>query len=444
MAEFGVLSILRHLKFILDFLEVDQDGRRNNHYVNNLVGLGIGAVEIARSELGCALLDFAFEELKREILTQFSEDGTNYEGSIPYQRFATESIVVTAILLERNGRKMPGECRDRLKQMVRFIDYYTKPNGLAPQVGDNDNGRILVLHDYAGQEYRDHRHILAVGAAWLGMDGLLSDISGQSADAIWLLGTNPIESIGLKKPSLAAGLYNSNGYALAKTENSSLLLRCGIINLMSGGGHNHCDQLSFEFHDRGQDVIVDPGALIYSADSALRNRYRSTWAHNTLQLADLEQQEFSFLDLFAMRDLAAAKVDVWEIEETCVRYRGHHNAYSTAGWKVSREVIYEGSEGAIYVCDSVQSLGPSQEQELCGRLHFAANIELRQTAPAVFLLHAGTLDWVLQFGGALLVGQTEGIVSPGYGIFLPASVLEYRFTTAVDQEVSFSLTRVKK
>jgi len=30
MAEFGVLSILRHLKFILDFLEVDQDGRRNN------------------------------------------------------------------------------------------------------------------------------------------------------------------------------------------------------------------------------------------------------------------------------------------------------------------------------------------------------------------------------------------------------------------------------
>ena len=106
-AEFGVLSILRHLKFILDFLEVDQDGRRNNHYVNNLVGLGIGAVEIANSELGSSLLDFAFEELKREILTQFSEDGTNYEGSIPYQRFATESIVVTAILLERNGRQMP-------------------------------------------------------------------------------------------------------------------------------------------------------------------------------------------------------------------------------------------------------------------------------------------------------------------------------------------------
>ena len=325
--------------------------------------------------------------------------------------------------------------------MVRFIDYYTKPNGLAPQVGDNDNGRILVLHDYAGQEYRDHRHILAVGAAWLGMDGLMSNISGQGVDAIWLLGTNPTKSIELKKPSLAAGLYNSNGYALAKTDNSSLLLRCGIINHMSGGGHNHCDQLSFEFQDRGQDVIVDPGALIYSADSALRNRYRSTWAHNTLQLAGLEQQEFTPRELFAMQDQAAAKIDAWEIEGTRVRFRGHHTGYSAAGWKVSREVLYEGSQGAIYVCDSVRSVGPIQMREFCGRLHFAAKVELKQTAAATFLLRAGTLDWVLQFGEALLVEQTEGLVSPGYGIFLPASVLEYRFTAAVDRDASFSLTR---
>ena len=49
--------------------------------------------------------------------------------------------------------------------MLGFIDTYTKPNGLAPQIGDNDNGRILVLHNYVGQEYRDHRHILAGGAA---------------------------------------------------------------------------------------------------------------------------------------------------------------------------------------------------------------------------------------------------------------------------------------
>ena len=243
---------------------------------------------------------------------------------------------------------------------------------------------------------------------------------------------------------LEAGLLeNSNGYALAKTDNSSLLLRCGMINPMSGGGHNHCDQLSFEFHDRGQDVIVDPGALIYSADSALRNQYRSTWAHNTLQLADLEQQLFSPRDLFAMQDQAAAKIDVWEIEGTCIRFRGHHTAYSAAGWKVSREVLYKGSEGAIYVCDSVQSLGPVRMREFCGRLHFAANIELKQTAPGVFFLRAGTLDWVLQFGEALLVEQTEGLVSPGYGIFLPASVLEYRFTAADDRDASFSLTRAK-
>jgi len=175
--------------------------------VNNLVGLGIERLKSRVANLVVHYWILLSRNSSGRSLPSF-RGRDNYEGSIPYQRFATESIVVTAILLERNGRKMPGECRDRLKQMVRFIDYYTKPNGLAPQVGDNDNGRILVLHDYAGQEYRDHRHILPLcGVAWHGW--LLSDISGQSADAIWLLGTNPIESIGLKKPSLAQGFITA-------------------------------------------------------------------------------------------------------------------------------------------------------------------------------------------------------------------------------------------
>jgi hypothetical protein len=440
LGEFGVLSILRHLKFILDFFEVDQDGRRNNHYVNNLVGLGFGAVEIAHSPMGSELLDFAFEEMKREILTQFSEDGTNYEGTIPYQRFATESVIVTAIVMERNDLRMPPECRAELTRMLRFIDSYTKPNGLAPQVGDNDNGRILVLHDYAAQEYRDHRHILAVGAAWLGGDGLTSDLCRQGADAIWL--TGQVSPAAVLKPSVVAGLYNCNGYALAKTEDCSLLLRCGRINAMSGGGHNHCDQLSFEFHDRAQDVIVDPGALIYSADSALRNRYRSTWAHNTLQLDDLEQQDFAARDLFAMQDRAAAAVDAWEVEGARVLFRGHHTAYSAAGWKVSRELRCDLSAGTLDVCDTIGLIAPAgQGKEFCGRLHLAAGVDVEQTAPAVFQLRAGSRRWNLRFAEGLAVGKVEGLVSPGYGVYLPAAVLEYRFAPAPGRTATFSLER---
>ena len=252
------------------------------------------------------------KELSGELLKEFSADGTNFEGSIPYHRFATESALVTAILLDRNGRSLSDDAREQCRRMLHFIDAYTKPNGLAPQVGDNDNGRILVLHDYAGQEYRDHRHILAVGSVWLGLDAPDVDLSAQSPRHPLALGTSHTAS-GRPGPAIVSGNFPSNGFALIKSDETYLLVGCGRINPMSGGGHNHCDQLSFEFHDAGHDLIIDPGAAIYGADPDTRNEFRSTAAHNTLQLGDLEQQEFSPLDLFAMTDRAEAQVEAWEV-----------------------------------------------------------------------------------------------------------------------------------
>ena len=441
MGETGVISILRHIKFILDFLEVDQDGRRNNHYVNDLVGLGFGAVEIAHSDLGRSLLDFVFDELKRELTVQFSEDGTNFEGTIPYHRFAAESVILTLMLLERNGRPVPAESRAQIERILRFIDFYSKPNGLAPQFGDNDNGRILVLHDYDAQEYRDHRHILAVGGAWLGIDGLAGDLSGQGADAVWLTGREAPSR--RESPPFLAGLYSANGYALARSGESSFLMRCGRINPMSGGGHNHCDQLSLEFHDRGQDLIVDPGATVYSADSALRNYYRSTAAHNVVQLDHLEQQDFNPRDLFSMQDRAAAVLDSWEVVDAMAHFRGRHSAYAAAGWIVCRECHCSLCEGSLSVCDTLEgTAGAGDGQEFCGRLHLAADIKVEQSSPSIFLLTGSNLRWTIRFSGGLRVGQVPGSVSPGYGVSLPAVILEYRFTPAQALSASFFLERI--
>ena len=442
LGDVAVLSILRHIKFILDFLEVDEDGRRNNHYLNNLVGLGFGAAEVARSEFGCDLLDFVSTELNRELVTQFSPDGTNYEGTIPYQRFATETAILTAILLERNGRELLPEPRARLERSVRFIDSYTKPNGLAPQYGDNDNGRILVLHDYDGQEYRDHRHIVAVGAAWLQLEDLTADLSAEAADTVWLLGSKPPATTLLHGTAFLSGLYNNNGYALAKMAQSSFLIRCGRINPMSGGGHNHCDQLSFEFHDRGQDLVIDPGALIYSADSALRNQFRSTAAHNVLQLDGLEQQDFNLRDLFAMQDRAAAAFDSWEVADGRVLFRGRHFAYRAAGWDVGREIRCDLEHGKLSVCDFVERVAGVQDAgQFCGRLHLAAGIGVEQTEPGIFLLHAGSLRWTISFDSSLQLRRCDGQVSPSYGVSVPAVILEYRFSSAESMPVRFSIER---
>jgi hypothetical protein len=96
---------------------------------------------------------------------------------------------------------------------------------------------------------------------------------------------------------------------------------------MSGGGHNHCDQLSFELHDLGCDLVIDPGAMVYSADAGQRNAYRSTVAHNVVQLDEREQQGFEPRDLFAMQDRAQASVDLWAARGDEIVFRGHHGGY---------------------------------------------------------------------------------------------------------------------
>ena len=78
--------------------------------------------------------------------------------------------------------------------------------------------------------------------------------------------------------------------------------------------------------------------MMYGADPAARNEFRSTAAHNTLQLDRLEQQEFDPRDLFAMHKRARAEVGLWQVVGTDVSLRGSHVGYASAGWRVVREI----------------------------------------------------------------------------------------------------------
>ena len=55
---------------------------------------------------------------------------------------------------------IPDWYRERLDLMLSFVRDYTRPDGLAPQIGDSDDGRFLPLGDY-GADPRDHRHLFA-------------------------------------------------------------------------------------------------------------------------------------------------------------------------------------------------------------------------------------------------------------------------------------------
>ncbi|MST34736.1 hypothetical protein GHK86_18660, partial [Acidimicrobiaceae bacterium USS-CC1] len=58
---------------------------------------------------------------------------------------------------------------------------------------------------------------------------------------------------------------------------------------LSIAAHAHADALAVEVRHGGVDVLADPGTYCYHGEPAWRAYFRSTLAHNTLELGGTDQ-----------------------------------------------------------------------------------------------------------------------------------------------------------
>ena len=81
-----------------------------------------------------------------------------------------------------------------------------------------------------------------------------------------------------------------SGYYKFQTPEYELIADAGDIGPDYQPGHAHCDTLSFEMHINGQPFLVNTGISTYEKNE-WRHYERSTAAHNTVQINDMEQSE---------------------------------------------------------------------------------------------------------------------------------------------------------
>ncbi|UDW03304.1 heparinase II/III family protein [Bacillus cereus] len=100
------------------------------------------------------------------------------------------------------------------------------------------------------------------------------------------------------KSNLVEGLkkiaYPDFGMYIFKSQDFYLAIRCGKLGTNGKGSHDHNDQLSIELVIDGEDIIKDPGTYLYTPIPEKRNLFRSTKAHFTIQLGDIEQNNFYY------------------------------------------------------------------------------------------------------------------------------------------------------
>ncbi len=378
-------SLLAHGRHVRYNLERGADGITSNHYLADLVGLvGLGFACPVFHEAQ-AWREFSLAETFREIERQVHTDGGDYESSIPYHRLVAEMFLAIAILCRRNGVALPEPFSQRLQRMLDFTLAYTKPNGLAPQVGDADDGRLHILADYPGWDRRDHRHLLATGGAFFGRTDWVCAAGPHTEESLWLLGDPCGITVPRVAPTVGTQAFPASGLYLMRAGDLYLLITCGAVGTRGLGNHKHNDVLSFEFQVGGQDVIVDPGSYLYTPEPAWRNRFRSTAVHNTVMVDGAEQNRFGEGGLFWLHPDATPRCLVWESTAETDRFVGDHDGYARLSQPVihRREFRLDKQARRIDLGDSLVG----------GGMHALVwNFTL---APGVAVHQAGELQWLL-------------------------------------------------
>ena len=145
-----VRSIYEHGRHIFAHLGLDRR-LRTNHYLADLTGLLFVSAYLEGPPEVKLWRRIASREFIREMRTQFDSEGTNFEGSTCYHGLSTEMAVYGSAILWRlvqEGRsavQWPRWLSQLLALTVDFTRRIIKPNGLVPQFGDNDSGRLVKL-----------------------------------------------------------------------------------------------------------------------------------------------------------------------------------------------------------------------------------------------------------------------------------------------------------
>lgn len=270
--------------------------------------------------------------LVAEIEKQVLPDGVYFEQSLWYQRYTVDFYLHFVILRALCGPSYADaaarKVEHRLQSAFDWMMAATQPDGSTPLIGDDDGGRMLPLTTARPDDLRGS---LAVSAIVFDR-GDHKHVSGRvSEEVFWLTGPEGIGSyrrLAASEPKVASAQFPDGGYSVMRdgwTEaDNFMIVDAGELGGLSGG-HGHADALSIVASLDGRPLLVDSGTYTYHESQELRNYFRSTSAHNTLEIDGVSSSEPG--DAFRWRTRAKARIERWIGTERFDFFEGSHDGY---------------------------------------------------------------------------------------------------------------------
>ena len=233
-------SIHEQYVYLSRHLEKDILG---NHYFENLKTLVLCALFFGDSDALSAYIRAFRKECREEILP----DGMHFELSPMYHKIVLEGLLRVATAL-REAQMPDAELEQLAQDMLDAAD--TIENGLSRTPLFNDCG----------------------------------DNIAKSLDALLVAANKHLGLVPVRKNALP-----QSGYYIFENGPWKLIVDAGVAGPDYIPGHSHCDAMSFELYHHGEPFLVNCGTYAYQCEE--RHYFRSTEAHNTVQVLGIEQSE---------------------------------------------------------------------------------------------------------------------------------------------------------
>ena len=415
-------SLFLHGQYIMENLEYGEI--TTNHYLSDIVGLlylGVMFPEFKSSE---TWREFAVKELISEIEKQVFDDGVDFENSTGYHRLVLELFFAAAFLCKINGIGLPQKFWDKLEKMFDYVLYYLKPNGRAPIIGDNDNGRLFVFKE---RDINDHSYLLTLGALMFNKSAYKLNTVSLAEEGLWYFGPAAIEKysrLKLQRKTIQSKAFKQAGVYILRNKRiyifvTSFNCRAGVNKQI----HAHNDDLSFELNVDGQDVIVDPGSYVYTSNFALRNLFRSTKFHNTVMIDRTEIKKFAgFWSLSCnskprlLNWISSKEEDILEVE---------HYGYSWLKQPVThrRKFRLGKNQNILEIVDIFEGVGQHIFEFY---FHFSPGVRVTYTGSDQLHITIHSKSIVLKYHDYFDDLSIEnGYYSPSYGIKIKAPYIKF-------------------
>lgn len=382
-------SLYQHGWFIFNNLERTIP-YSNNHLFSDLAGLAYLGLLFKDNKKGKRWLEYAVSSLYEEIRCQVLPSGVHYERSVSYHRLMTEMVLASVYVLKRGGIAIPADIEFRAGSMLSYISSYSKPNHLSPLVEDNDDGRFLP---FVRRDFRQH-------------DYLLNPSSAECR--ILSLGIEPIPF----NEETATKLYKDAGHAVLRHGDVYLFVTNGEqssyeVSRQTVGTHTHNDKLSFELTLGNDDIIIDPGAYIYTPNPEKSNEFRSTAKHNTV-LVDGEEQNFITPNNVFLATKNSRSTKFCILSGTSLE-----GEYRTFKGALTHHRLFDVKESVILLSDDLHKEGAGHNGILS--FHLAPGISVKNE-DGILLLKSKSYSITMSFEPKVAVEVTDDTVSPSYGV----------------------------